>query len=535
MEEGMNIQGESTINAAETYLGIEFGSTRIKAVLIDRDHKLVASGSHTWENRFENGLWTYSLGDIWEGIRDCYSQLTEDVRGKYGVKLETVGAVGISAMMHGYMAFDKDGRLLAPFRTWRNTSTGESAERLTELFQFNSPQRWSLAHLYQAILNDEDHVPEIRHLTTLAGYIHWQLTGQKVLGIGDASGMFPIDDNTRQYDSRMLKAFDELTADRDFKWKLSDIMPGILPAGASAGALTEEGASLLDPSGALGAGIPMCPPEGDAGTGMVATNSVRKRTGNVSAGTSVFAMAVLEKTLSKLYPEIDMVTTPSGDPVAMVHCNNFLSDIDAWVKLLGEAAKALGAEFDTDKLYNTLYNSALEGDADCGGLLSYNYVSGEPVTGLSEGRPLFMRVPDAKLSLPNFMRTHLYSACASLKIGMDILFRENVKLDSMTGHGGFFKVPVVGQRVMAAVMGTPVNVMATASEGGPWGMAILASYMNNGQGEELADYLSERVFAGAEYSAVEPDPEDAAGFEEFIELYKAGFAVERAAAEALNT
>ncbi|MFA5676114.1 MAG: FGGY-family carbohydrate kinase [Christensenellales bacterium] len=524
---------KNAINNGETYLGIEFGSTRIKAVLINSEHMSIASGSHTWENRFENGFWTYSLEDIWNGLKDCYARLAQHVNEKYGVVLKTVGAMGVSAMMHGYMAFDNGGNLLAPFRTWRNTCTGEASDRLTELFVFNIPQRWSIAHIYQAVLNGERHVPKICYLTTLAGYIHWRLTGQKVLGVGDASGVFPINDETRQYDDNMLKAFDELVADKGFEWKLADILPQILPAGGSAGVLTDEGAKLLDPSGTLKPGIPMCPPEGDAGTGMVATNSVRKRTGNVSAGTSVFMMAVLEKPLSRVYPEIDIVATPSGDPVAMVHCNNFLGDIDAWVKLIAEAAEALGAKFDTDKLYNNLYNVALEGDADGGGLLSFNYISGEHVTGFEQGRPLFMRVPDAKFNLANFMRTHLYSACASLKIGVDILFKENVKLDSITGHGGFFKVPVVGQRLMAALTQAPVSVMPTASEGGPWGMAILAAYMKNKGNETLADYLS-RVFASAECRTEKPDPSDIAGFKIFIERYKAGFAVERAAAKALN-
>ncbi len=527
-------QIKNAIIGGETYLGIEFGSTRIKAVLIGKNHEPVASGSHTWENRLENGVWTYSLGDIWDGVRDCYAELCADVHGKYGIKLETVGAIGVSAMMHGYMAFDKDGKLLAPFRTWRNTSTGEASERLTTLFGFAIPQRWSIAHLYQAILNEEPHVPEISFLTTLAGYIHWQLSGEKVLGIGDASGMFPIDDATRQFDGGMLKQFEETIADKQFPWTLSGILPGILPAGAKAGSLTAAGAKLLDPSGTLKAGIPMCPPEGDAGTGMVATNSVRKKTGNVSAGTSVFAMVVLEKPLSKVYPEIDMVTTPFGDPVAMVHCNNFLSDIDAWVKLLGDAAASLGAKVDTNKLYSTLYNLALEGDADCGGLLANNYISGEHVTGFTEGRPLFMRVPEAKFNLPNFMRTHLYSACASLKIGMDILFGEQVELNAIMGHGGFFKVEGVGQRIMAAALGAPVNVMTTASEGGPWGMAILAAYMMNGRGEELADYLSGSVFADAACSTVEPAAADVAGFGKFMERYKESLAVEYAAVEVLH-
>lgn len=530
----MDIQNiKNAINNGETYLGIEFGSTRIKAVLINSEHMSIASGSHTWENRFENGFWTYSLEDIWNGLKDCYARLAQHVNEKYGVVLKIVGAMGVSAMMHGYMAFDNGGNLLAPFRTWRNTCTGEASDRLTELFVFNIPQRWSIAHIYQAVLNGERHVPKICYLTTLAGYIHWRLTGQKVLGVGDASGVFPINDGTRQYDDNMLKAFDGLVADKGFGWKLADILPQILPAGGSAGVLTEEGANLLDPSGTLKPGIPMCPPEGDAGTGMVATNSVRKRTGNVSAGTSVFMMAVLEKPLSRVYPEVDIVATPSGDPVAMVHCNNFLGDIDAWVKLIAEAAEALGAKFDTDKLYNNLYNVALEGDADGGGLLSFNYISGEHVTGFEQGRPLFMRVPDAKFNLANFMRTHLYSACASLKIGVDILFKENVKLDSITGHGGFFKVPVVGQRLMAALTQAPVSVMPTASEGGPWGMAILAAYMKNKGNKTLADYLS-RVFASAECRTEKPDPSDIAGFKIFIERYKAGFAVERAAAKALN-
>ena len=527
-------QIKNAIVSGETYLGIEFGSTRIKAVLIGKEHAPIASGSHTWENRLENGLWTYSLDDVWEGVRDCYAQLSADVRSKYGIPLKTVGAIGISAMMHGYMAFDRNDRLLVPFRTWRNTSTGEAAEKLTELFGFNIPQRWSIAHLYQAILNGEQHVTDIHFLTTLAGYIHWQLTGERVLGIGDASGMFPIDDAVRRYNSYMMEQFDNLVADNHFPWTIEGILPKSLSAGGEAGCLTAEGAKLLDPTGTLKAGIPMCPPEGDAGTGMVATDSVRQRTGNVSAGTSVFAMVVLEKSLSKVYPEIDMVTTPAGDPVAMVHCNNFLSDIDAWVKLLGEAAKALGAQFDTNKLYNTLYTLALEGDADCGGLMTSNYISGEHVTGFTEGRPLVMRLPGANFNLSNFMRAQLCSACASLKIGMDILFGEQVELDSIMGHGGFFKVPGVGQRVMAAALSAPVNVMATASEGGPWGMAILAAYMKNGQGETLADYLSTHVFAGAECSKVEPSPADEAGFATFMKRYKASLTVERAAVEALQ-
>jgi sugar (pentulose or hexulose) kinase len=500
-------------------------------VLIDKEHKQIASGGHTWENRLKDGLWTYSLEDIWDGIRDCFAKLAADVYEKYETKLQTVGAIGISAMMHGYMAFDGEGSLLVPFRTWRNTNTAQAAAQLTKLLRFNIPQRWSISHLYQAILNNETHVTEITYLTTLAGYIHWQLTGEKALGVGDASGMFPINDITQQYESAMIEKFDELIEDKGFTWKLADILPKVLTAGDSAGKLTEEGAKLLAPSGVLTAGIPMCPPEGDAGTGMVATNSVRRRTGNVSAGTSVFLMAVLEKSLSKVYEEIDMVTTPSGSPVAMVHCNNFSSDVDAWVKLLGEAAKVLGAKFDMDKLYGTLYGCALEGEADGGGLMEYNYISGEHVTGFTEGRPLFMRTPDANFSLANFMRTQLCSACASLKIGMDILFGENVELDSITGHGGFFKVPGVGQKIMAAALGAPVNVMSTAGEGGPWGMAVLAAYMNNNNGKTLEDYLSDSVFADAECTSVEPDAADEAGFAVFMKRYKEGLIVERSAVE----
>lgn len=526
---------KNAIERGEMYLGIELGSTRIKAVLTDRRHEPIASGSYLWENRFENGLWTYSLEDIWSGIGGCYACLAKDVRERYAADIKMVGAIGISAMMHGYMAFDGEGKLLAPFRTWRNTNTGEAARQLTELFGWSIPQRWSIAHLYQSMLNNEEHVHRIKYLTTLAGYIHWQLTGKKVLGVGDASGMFPINNATMQYNRLMLKAFGELSADRGFVWRIADILPQVLPAGKKAGTLTEEGARLLDATGTLRADIPLCPPEGDAGTGMTATNSVRRCTGNVSAGTSVFAMAVLERPLSKAYPEIDMVTTPSGDPVAMVHCNNCTGDIDAWVRLLGEAAALLGAQFDTDALYEKLYSKALEGDADCGGLLSINYISGEHVTGFTEGRPLFVRLPDAKLSLANFIRTHLYSACASLRIGMDILSEERVTPKLITGHGGFFKASDAGSRVMAAALNIPVSLMSTAGEGGPWGMAVLAAYMSCNNGESLADYLTEQVFAKAKSTPVKPDPNDAAGFEAFMQRYKAALAVERTAAEVLKS
>ncbi len=519
----------------QTYLGIELGSTRIKAVLIDGAHRPVASGSHLWENKLENGIWTYALDDVWSGLQDCYANLSDNVLSQYGVKLTRVGAMGVSAMMHGYLAFGADGRQLAEFRTWRNTTTGEAAKKLSALFSFNIPQRWSIAHLYQAMLNREQHVNGIAYLTTLAGYVHWKLTGEKVVGIGDGSGMFPVDSATKQFDSRMSAVFGVLTAELGAPWTLSGILPRILAAGEPAGSLTKSGARLLDPSGALEPGIPFCPPEGDAGTGMVATNSVKQRTGNVSAGTSVFAMAVLEKPLTKYYPEIDMVTTPSGDPVAMVHCNNCTSDIDAWIRLFGEAAKALGAEFDEATLYQTLYKKALDGDAACDGMLSFNYLSGESITGFDEGRPLFLRKPDAPFTLANVMRTHLYSACATLRIGMDILSEEHVALDAMTGHGGFFKAKGAGQRVMAAALGTPVTVMEkTAGEGGPWGMAILSAYhANRSAGESLDAYLSNKVFQQAESVRIAADTTEIQGFAAFLKRYRRCLPVERSALEAL--
>lgn len=524
------------IENGRTALGIEFGSTRIKAVLVGEDNAPVASGAHDWENRYENNIWTYTLEDIWTGLRDCYRKLAEDVSAQYGVTLRKIGAIGFSAMMHGYMAFDKEGELLVPFRTWRNSITEEASEKLTELFQYNIPQRWSIAHLYQAVLNYEEHVPSIDYITTLDGYIHWKLTGEKTLGIGEASGMFPIDSETKTYRSDMMEKFDTLTAGENFPWKLSDILPKVLVAGEHAGVLTEEGAKLLDETGNLEAGIPLCPSEGDAGTGMVATNSVAKRTGNVSAGTSVFAMIVLEKELSRVYPEIDMVTTPTGNTVAMVHANNCTSDLNAWVGLFREFAEAFGMKVDMNDLFGTLYNKALEGDADCGGLLSYGYFSGENITHMEEGRPLFVRTPKSSFNLANFMRVHLFTALGALKVGMDILFKEeHVQADKILGHGGLFKTKGVGQRIMAAAMNTPVSVMETAGEGGAWGIALLASYMKNKEeGETLDAYLEQKVFAGNEGSCMEPDAEDVAGFETFIERYKKGLAIERAAVDALD-
>ena len=524
------------IRAGQTILGIEFGSTRIKAVLVDTDNAPIASGGHDWENRFEDNIWTYSMEDIWEGLKDCYGKLKEDVKSQYGVSLTKVGSIGFSGMMHGYLPFDGEGRLLAPFRTWRNTITGEASDRLSEVFRFHIPQRWSIAHLYQAILNGEEHVKDIRFLTTLAGYIHWKLTGEKVIGIGEAAGMFPIDSDAKDFHAGMLGQFDELVRDKAFPWKAGEILPKVLVAGDRAGTLTEEGARLLDPSGELEAGIPLCPPEGDAGTGMAATNSVAVRTGNVSAGTSVFAMAVLEKALSRPYEEIDMVTTPTGDPVAMVHCNNCTSDLNAWVNLFQECLEAFGAGVDMNTLFGTLYNKALEGDPDCGGLLAYNYFSGEHITGFEEGRPLFARRPDSKFNLANFMRVHLFTSLGALKTGMDILTKEeHVQLDKMLGHGGLFKTRGVGQSIMAAAINTPVFVMETAGEGGAWGMALLASYMKNKEeGENLADYLAQKVFHGEEGESISPDAGDAAGFEEFMVRYKTGLPIERAAVESLR-
>ena len=522
---------KEVILAGKTALGIEFGSTRIKAVLIDESHAPIAMGTHDWENRLENNIWTYSLEDIWNGLQDCYASLVADVKAKYDVTLTRVGSIGFSGMMHGYMAFNKEKELLVPFRTWRNTMTEEACKKLVPVFQINIPQRWSIAHLYQAILNQEEHVKDIAFFTTLAGYIHWKLTGEKVLGIGEASGMFPIDSDAMDFHAGMLDKFDELIADKAFPWKIRDIMPKVLAAGEQAGVLTPEGAKLLDPTGNLQAGIPLCPPEGDAGTGMVATNSVAVRTGNVSAGTSIFSMVVLEKAMEKVHEEIDMVTTPDGMPVAMVHCNNCTSDLNAWVNLFHEFAATFGMNVDKNQLYGTLYAKALEADTDCGGLMAYNFFSGEPVAGAEEGRPLFVRTPDAKFHLANFMRTHLYSALATLKIGMDILLKEeHVTVDSLMGHGGLFKTPVVGQQMLAAAMNAPVTVMDTASEGGAWGMAVLAAFMQEKEADEtLASYLNEKIFAGQTGSTIAPKAEDVAGFDAFLEKYKSTLPAEKAA------
>jgi sugar (pentulose or hexulose) kinase len=526
---------KNAITAGKTFLGIELGSTRIKAVLIENErYAPVAAGVYEWENRWENGMWTYHLDDVWTGLRECFSQVSQNIQDLYGVPLTVLGGIGISAMMHGYLAFDKEGQLLTPFRTWRNTYTEQAASILTERFSFNIPLRWSVSHLYQAILNDENHVKDIAYLTTLAGYVHWKLTGEKVLGIGDASGMFPIED--AGYAPRMMADFETLTADRQFNWRLSDVMPKILLAGENAGVLTDEGAKLLDGSGRLQAGIPLCPPEGDAGTGMAATNSVSPRTGNVSAGTSIFAMVVLEKELSTLHREIDIVTTPSGEPVAMVHCNNGTSDLDEWVNIFREAVSAFNAGVDKNALYEALYNRALEGDADGGGLLNYNYVSGEPITGFEHGRAVLARAQGGKFSLANLMRALLFSTLGTLKIGMDILTeQEQVRLETLLGHGGFFKTTAAGQSTMAAALDIPVTVTETAGEGGPWGMALLASYMvNRAEGESLKDFLDQKVFSGIPSNTSFTNSLASDGFQKFMERFKNGLVIERAAVEAFD-
>ncbi len=524
------------LNWEKTVLGIEFGTTRIKAVLIDDSHRPVASGSHIWENRLEKGIWTYSLEDIEEGVQHCYGELKRDVREKFGTELTRVGAIGVSAMMHGYLPFDKDGKQLAAFRTWRNTITGEAAEKLTALFAFNIPQRWTIAHLYQAMLNGEEHVKDIDYLTTLAGYAHWRLTGEKKVGTGEASGIFPLDSKTLDYDRRMLAQFEALPQCGNVGWKLREILPQPIQAGLPAGYLTEDGARFLDPTGTLQSGIPVAPCEGDAGTGMVATNSVRAGTGNVSAGTSAFAMLVSDHELG-VHREVDMVTTPAGLPVAMVHCSNCTSDINAWVSLFSELAETAGLPIDRGELYTLFFRKGLEGDADAGGLLSYNYFSGEGVTAVDEGRPLFVRTPESRFTLANFCRTHLLSALATLRIGLDILRREeNVRAERIYAHGGFFKTPEVGQKLLAAAVGAPVSVMETAGDGGPYGMALLCAYMLwHSRGETLEEYLDNRVFAAAGMTTVMPERADAAGFAAFLDRYKAAFPLERLAVETVKT
>ncbi|MCD7919411.1 MAG: ATPase [Clostridiales bacterium] len=511
------------MGSAKKCLGIELGSTRIKAVVIDEAFRPVQSGDYTWASRCENGVWTYDLDEVWTGLKTALKGLGPT---------DGLAAMGVSAMMHGYLAFDRDWKLLVPFRTWQNTITGPAAEELTALFRFNIPQRWSIAHLYQAILNGEPHVKDIAHITTLAGYVHHALTGANALGIGEASGMFPIDSAALDYDRAMLDQFDRLIADKGYPWRIRDILPGVLSAGEDAGALTEAGAALL--GGLLPAGIPVAPPEGDAGTGMAATNSVAPRTGNVSAGTSIFSMVVLEKPLSRVYPELDLVTTPTGSPVAMVHCNNCTGDMNAWASVLRETAELFGGGASADALYTKLYEKSLEGEPDCGGVLVCNYLAGEGVTHLDGGRPLVLRRPDSRFTLANFLRAQLYAAMSTLKIGMDLLAREQVAIDSLTGHGGLFKTPVVGQRYLAAACNAPVTCMETAGEGGPYGMALLASYRaNRADGETLEGFLSGRVFAGVAGTTLQPEAADVDGFNRYLARYRAALTVERSAVEAL--
>ncbi|MBO7100111.1 MAG: FGGY-family carbohydrate kinase [Bacteroidaceae bacterium] len=524
---------KQTIEAGKAILGIEFGSTRIKAVLIDENNKPIAQGDHEWENQLVDGLWTYSIDMIWKGLQDCYADLRKAVQNQYSCDIEMLAGIGFSAMMHGYMAFNEKQEILVPFRTWRNTNTGKAAAELSKLFNYNIPLRWSISHLYQCILDGEKHVADIKYLTTLAGYVHWQMTGQFVLGVGDASGMIPVDPATKTYDAGMVKKFDELIAPKGYSWKLLDILPKALVAGENAGSLTAEGAKMLDVSGHLKAGIPVCPPEGDAGTGMVATNAVKQRTGNVSAGTSSFSMIVLEKPLSKPFEMIDMVTTPDGNLVAMVHCNNCTSELNTWVKLFRDYEHLVGKVQEKHMVYRVLYTHALLGDPDCGGIVTYNYVSGEPVTGLAEGRPMIVRSPDDNFTLANFFRAQLYSSIVVLKIGNDILLKEEkIKVDRLTGHGGLFKTKGVGQRFLAAALNTPISVMETAGEGGAWGIALLAGYqIRNSQKLSLEDYLDQVVFAGNQGTSMEPIAEDVAGFEKYTENYKRCLPIEQRAVE----
>ena len=523
------------IRAGKTSLGIEFGSTRIKAVLIDDTYTTIAAGDYGWASHLEDGLWSYSQEEIWTGLQTAYAALAEDVENAYGEKLTRVGRIGFSAMMHGYLAFGKDGELLVPFRTWQNTNTSEAHEKLSELFQYNIPERWSIAHLYQAVLNNEEHIGKVDFFTTLAGYVHWKLTGKKVLGVGDASGMFPIDPTTHTYETEFIEKFNAIPEVAAQPWKLADLLPEPLVAGTPAGTLTEEGAKLLDPTGTLQPGITFAPPEGDAGTGMVATNSVRVRTGNVSAGTSIFAMVVLERKLERLHPEVDLVTTPAGDLAGMSHANNFTSDLNAWVGLFGQFAAAIGTPVDAGTLYGTLFRAAIADDVDsnCGGLINYPFRSGEFLAGLPEGRPLFARGPEARMSLGNFMRAQLFSAFSPVKIGMDVMTKdEGVAVDSLVGHGGIFTTPKVAQKILAAAFDTPIKVMSTAAEGGAWGMAVLADYLWHAD-QPLDEFLDARVFADAASTTENPDEGDVAGFEEFFDRFRKGLPIEHVAIESI--
>lgn len=526
---------ESIVNG-NVHLGIEFGSTRIKVMLISDEHDPIAQGTYDWTNQFENGFWTYHLNEVWHGLQESYRNLLKDVEVKFGVTIVKLSSIGISAMMHGYLVFDKHDQQLVPFRTWRNTCTEQASHQLSEIFNFNIPQRWSIAHLYQSILNKETHVKDISYLTTLAGYVHWQLTGSKVVGIGEASGIFPVENMTLNYNAIMLKQFDELLNSNQFEWSLKDILPSVLVAGENAGTLSVEGSKLLDSSGKLCAGVMMCPPEGDAGTGMVSTNCITARTGNISAGTSVFAMIVLENELKMRHTEIDIVSTPEGRPVAMVHSNTCTSDIDAWLSVFNEAIESFGYKVDKSNLYQRLFLKALEGDEDSGGLLSYNYLAGEPVTGFVEGRPLIVRLPDGNFNLANVMRSLLFSSLSTLRIGIDILYeKEDVKIDRLLGHGGFFKTKDIGQKFMASVLEIPTSVMSTAAEGGSWGIAILAAYMKNKNANETLEmYLNDKVFKNHLALSVEPDTKLTLSFKKYLERYIEGLPIEQAAVESIG-
>ncbi len=530
------MSGKEKILQGRTALGIEFGSTRIKSVLIDYDGNVLATGVYDWENSLIDGIWTYGLDEVEKGLQGCYASLKENIKDQYGIVPVSYGSIGISAMMHGYIAIDKDDRQIAPFQTWRNTNTTEAADLLTEAFQYNIPLRWSAAHLFQRMLDREEHVSSIASVFTLAAYIHYRLTGRKVIGIGDAAGMFPIDSDRKDYNEEMVQKFDAIARQHGYALKLREVFPEVLVAGEEAGILTAEGAALIDPSGDLREGIPLCPPEGDAGTGMTATNSVAVRTGNLSAGTSSFAMVVLEKQLSKVYREIDMVTTPSGFPVAMSHANNGTSDLNAWVGIFKEFCSLMGVEADMGELYQKLYTHSLEGSPECGGLMAYGYYSGENITFINEGRPLFVRTPDSEFNLANFMRVNLYTSLGAVKLGMDILLKdEHVKLDRIMGHGGLFKTPGVAQRYLAAAVNTPVSVMSTASEGGAWGIALLAAYLADGKSEgALEEWLNSRIFVNLVGETIEPVPAEVEGFEIFAERYVAGLEAEKAAIRALT-
>ncbi|MEI6131363.1 MAG: FGGY-family carbohydrate kinase [Bacillota bacterium] len=519
------------LESGEAILGLELGSTRIKAVLIDEDFNQIASGSFDWENKFENNYWTYSVDDVWTGVQECYFQLTQNVKKEFDVEISKLKAIGISGMMHGYLPFNSSGKLLTPFRTWRNNTTSEASEDLTKAFDFSIPQRWCISHLYQAILNNEPHVSEIAYLTTLAGYVHWKLTGEKVVGLCEGSGMFPVSDK-KEFDENMLRKFDETLVLNNLGWKLGEILPQLKLAGAKAGNLTLEGSKLLDKTGKLETGIPFCPPEGDAGTGMVATNSIAIQTGNVSAGTSVFAMLVLKNKLSKVYPEIDIVATPDGKPVAMVHSNNCSSDLDAWIALFDEAYKLAGANMSKSELYELLLKNALDADLDCGGLLTYGYVSGEHITHFEEGRPLFVRKQNSSFTLANFIRANLYSALGALRIGLEILFdNEKLEISNVNGHGGYFKTKLVGQKIMAACFDTQVSVMETAGEGGAWGIALLASYMINNDFGDLEEFMDNKVFKNIPTTSIMPEKAEVNGFQQYMKEYRAGLGIERAAIE----